>query len=388
MAGHLETLNPMKFLSLSEKRQNAVLAASGEIKEHSANKLAKSLHPSCQHMKISKIIDRGENCKSFVLVPDEERGTQKCAYFSAGQYLSVTVEIDGIKYSRPYTISSSPSDSVNGYYMITVKAFPNGKISNYIIKTWNEGTRVDVSEPMGTFTYEPLRDEKHIIGIAGGSGITPFISLAKAISEGDEDCSLTLIYGCRKEKDILFKRELGDLATKCDRIRVVYVLSEECKSNYEHGLISARLIKKYAPTVPYSVFVCGPDALHNYVAEELLAFDLEKKHVRHELHGTNYSLKEAPVSVCIDVICQGERYTVKGDSKTTILESLEQGGIVPLSRCRSGECGFCRSRLISGMVYTPEDKDRRRRADDPYGYIHPCCTYPMENIEIEIGSNQ
>lgn len=388
MGNHLEALDPMRFLSLSEKRKKAVLSADGNVKEHSANKLASALHPARQYMTVSRVIERGESCASYVLVPNKSKGTSSCAYFSAGQYLSVNVEIDGVKYNRPYTITSSPREALKGFYMITVKACEGGRVSNHILKAWQEGTEVEVSEPMGNFTYEPLRDERQILGIAGGSGITPFISLAKAISDGDEDCFLTLLYGCRTEKEILFKRELGNLASKCDKIKVIYVLSDERKAHYEHGLISAQMIKKYAPKTPYSVFVCGPDAQHHAIDEELRAFDLDKKYVRHELHGTKYPLPEKPISICMDVLYQGERYSISGSSDRTILENLERGGIVSKSRCRSGECGFCRSRLLSGMVYIPEDQDKRRRADDPYGYIHPCCTYPLEDIEIEIDSDQ
>jgi ferredoxin len=75
---------------------------------------------------------------------------------------------------------------------------------------------------------------------------------------------------------------------------------------------------------------------------------------------------------------------IKCLSNETLLHCFEANGIKALSKCRSGECGFCHSKLISGEVTIPENQDRRRLADDIYGYIHPCCSYPVSDIEIEI----
>jgi len=70
--------------------------------------------------------------------------------------------------------------------------------------------------------------------------------------------------------------------------------------------------------------------------------------------------------------------------KDTILRALEKAGVAAPSHCRGGECGYCRSRLVSGKVYIPEGLDMRRLADSRYGYIHPCCSFPLTDIEIEV----
>lgn len=91
-------------------------------------------------------------------------------------------------------------------------------------------------------------------------------------------------------------------------------------------------------------------------------------------------------SVKLSVWLRGERITLYAAPELTLLRSLEQGGVAPPSGCRSGECGFCRTKLLSGRVFIPENSDKRRRADESFGYIHPCCSYPLEDLELEIAA--
>lgn len=388
---NLDSLDAKKFAELIKKREAAIASAPSEMntQEYPANKLAEALHPKRQYLEVAEVICHNGGCKTFILKPDVKRGTTGCAYFNAGQYLSVSVEIDGKLYSRPYSIVSSPKEALSGKYAITVKAVEGGIVSNFILENWKTGTAVETSAPEGHFTYEPLRDAKHVMGVAGGSGITPFMSLAEAIDEGSEECSLTLLYGSRTEKDLIFKEELDKLCS--EKVKVVYVLSDEIKNGYEHGYITAELIKKYAPQEIYSVFICGPQQMYRFFENETEKLGLEQKYIRREVHGEICNPEtipgypsDAPDIVQITVYSYGKTAVITGKPENTILRILEQNGMAPQSRCRSGECGFCRSRLISGNVFIPEDFDKRRQADEKYGYIHPCFTYPLSNLEIEI----
>lgn len=395
-AHNLDALNPTAFSNLLKNREKEVSAADGEIRREAlpVNGLAKALHPKRQYLRVAEVIRRSENCKSYVLIPDARRGTTACAYFSAGQYLSVFVSVGDTVCSRPYSIVSSPKEALEGKYQIAVKAVENGLVSTYILDQWEVGTEVEVSDPMGTFTYEPLRDAAHIVGIAGGSGITPFLSLAKAIADGDEDCSLTLFYGSTTVGNILFQEELDSLASRCEKVEVIHVLSNARADGYLYGYISADLIRSRVHDTPYSVFLCGPEQMVRFMDEEIVKLGLERKYVRHELHGELLLPTEQPDypgkacdTVRITVHCLGAVTRIEGAASESVLRALEKNGIRSPSRCRSGECGFCRSRLISGKVYIPKSMDHRRRADSKYGYIHPCCTYPLGDIAIEIASD-
>lgn len=353
------------------------------------NENAKRLHPTFQKMKISEVIEHdGAGAKTFVL------SAEKAAYFRAGQYLSVSLDIDGSVLTRPYSISSSPAWSKDGKYTITVRRTPNGFASDWILDNWKVGDEVTVSEPLGNFFYEELRDAKNVVALAGGSGITPFLSMAYAIRDGAESFNLTILFGSRNENSILFKDELDSIARECNKVKVVHVLSEEEKDGFEHGFINADIISKYAPKDGgYSVFMCGPEAMYRFAEGEIKKLGLDRKHVRRELLGVTKKVWEK-TGYPSDAKCKTFSVTVKtGDSEQVIsafadepvLVAIERAGIAAPSRCRSGECGWCRSKLVSGEVFVPDENDEGRRwSDKQNGYIHPCSSFALSDLIIEV----
>lgn len=397
MAENLNQIGLTAFTKLAATRQEAVNMAEPEYlpKEdaYAANRLAKQLHPKHQYFVISKIKDHGEGVKCFTFVPDTKRKTEHVAYFAAGQYLSVNLDIDGMPVTRAYSISSSPKMAAEGEIELTIKQVPGGLVSNWIHENWKVGTRVDTSGPLGTFTYEGLRDAKTVIGIAGGSGITPFLSMARAIADGDEEFQLILLYGSRTEDTIVYKAEFDALEARTDKVKVVHVLSHEEKEGFEHGFITAELIQKYAPKEAYSVFLCGPQAMYDFVDKELAKLKLRRKFIRHELFGEMHNPKAqkeypkdipVPENVRITVIKEGTSQVIEGSTDDSVLQILEKNGIAAPSHCRSGECGWCHSRLVSGEVYIPTSVDGRREADKKFGYIHPCVSFPLSDMTIEV----
>lgn len=362
-------------------------------KEYPINRLSKELHPVSQFVKIAKIEEHSSDCKTFTLVPDSKNGTERLAYFSAGQYITVFLSINGINVTRAYSLSSAPFESIgeNGFYQITVKAAKDGLVSNYILDTWTVGTEVKIAAPEGNFDYVSLRDAPVVVGIAGGSGITPFLSFAKSIAHGDENFNLVLLYGSRDSNSILFKEDFDKLQQQSANIKVVHVLSNEEKEGFEHGFLTADLIRKYAPTTPFSVFLCGPQAMYNFMDKELEKLKLEKKYIRHEMFGEIHSAKTqdgypgtAQAEVKITVTICDETKTVTGSSDDTILQILEKNGIAVPNRCRSGECGWCHTLVKSGSYWMPEKMDFRRKADLKYNFIHPCCTFALSDMELDV----
>ena len=353
------------------------------------NNNAKRLHPDFQKMTIEEIVDHeGAGAKTFVLSADT------AAYFRAGQYLSVSLNIGGSTLTRPYSISSAPSLSKAGKYAVTVRRTSGGFASDYILDSWKTGDTVTVSEPLGNFYYEELRDEPDVIALAGGSGITPFLSMAHAIADGDEDFNLTILFGSRTEESILFKNELEEITKKCDKVKVVHVLSDEKKKGYENGFINADIISKYAPKdKAYSVFMCGPENMYLFAEKELEKLGLDRKHIRRELLGATKKVwekegypSEFKGKTFSAVIRQGsQEHTIPVSADEPILVAIERAGIAAPSRCRSGECGWCRSKLVSGEIYVPAENDEDRRASDKLtGYIHPCATFALSDLVIEV----
>lgn len=386
-------LNPMDFTKMTPARNEVIEKAEAKplppTNSYVPNRIANALHPGVQHLKVNKIVEN-ENAKTYYLEANAEKGTKSLAYFSAGQYLSIELEIGKMKLNRPYSLASSPKEALEGTYMLTIKRVDGGLASNYILDNWAVGTEVTASEPLGTFTYEPLRDAKTVIGLAGGSGITPFRSLAKAIVDGDEDAELVLLYGTNTLKEAIFQEEFKELEKLSPKFKLVNVLSAEDKDGVEKGFITAELIKKYAPE-QYSIFMCGPQAMVNFVDKDIEKLNLRKKFVRHELFGEYFNPdkeEDYPTNVNptfnITVRIAGKEQTIVANANDSILRSLEKNGIKSPAHCRSGECGWCHSHLISGEIYVPKSVDGRREADLIYGYIHPCCSFPLSDLVIEV----
>lgn len=396
MANNFKNLKATKFLSMLSARQERFESAKAEMPQTSdqAMVIAKALHPKKQFLVVESIRDMSADCKTFTLVPDKEKGTTQLAYFGAGKYLTVFETINGMPITRAYSISSSPKDSLEGKYTLTIRLVEGGLMSRYIFDTWEVGTKVEVSAPAGNFEYQPLRDAQTVICVAGGSGITPFLSMANAINDGDEDFNMILLYGSKDYENILFREELEALENKCEKIKVVHVLSDEEKDfdGIEKGFITADLIKKYAPDdKEYSIFLCGSQQMYAFVDKEIEKLNLPKKFVRHELFGEFHNPatqadypNNVPETVKITVTIQDNTWTVEGNSADSVMQILEKNGISAPARCRSGECGFCHSHLISGEVYVPKHLEYRRLADYKFGCIHPCCSFPLTDLVINV----
>ncbi len=356
------------------------------------NKLAAVLHPRNQIMFIKDIIEEIPGVKTYTL----KMADTKPAYFRAGQYISVTAKVNDSLITRPYSLSSSPKQTLDGEYAITIKESQEGFFSQWVVKNWKKGQRVTLSGPEGTFYYQPIRDAKTVVGVCGGSGITPFYSMAKAICEGIEDFNLTLLYGCCKECDILFKKELEEIEKASGgKIKIVYILSEEEKKGYEQGFITADIIKKYAPKDKYSVFICGPQVMYDFVLKELTKLKLEEKFIRRELFGEikmidkekGYPQKAFGKVLKLTVNTIDGSVVIDARADESILVALERAGIAAPSKCRSGECGYCRSKLIKGKVFIPQD-NKRRASDKKFGFIHICAAYPISDLSVEVPPTQ
>lgn len=375
-----DSVNTIKFLT--ERKQfidSAPAVLPTRTDDFGVNKVAKSIHPKEQKLVISRIEEHANIAKSYYFKSETE-----LAYFKAGQYLTFKLEIGNSVVTRSYSIASSPASALNGEYQITVKRINDGFVSDYILDNWSVGDEVTAYAPEGNMTYCSLRDAKNIVAIAGGSGITPFLSLARAIDQGDEDCTLTLLYGCRTSDEILFKSELDSLSEKNEKINVVYVLSHSDEEDYEKGFVGADIIKKYAPKGNYSIFVCGPGGMYKFLETELPKLQIERKYIRFEVFSSGKKVEEEPKEYNITVINRGNESVIKANSNETVLCAFERAGIEVPARCHTGECGFCRSKLVNGKVYIPEGEDKRRVADMQFNFIHPCCCYPESDLVVRI----
>jgi ferredoxin-NADP reductase len=205
--------------------------------------------------------------------------------FLAGQYVNLHVNVDGIA-TRPMAISSSPARL--DAYDLTVRRVPSGRVSNYLIDHVAVGERLASTGPMGTFHHHPLFHSDDVVFIAGGSGVAPAMSMIRDIVDHDLPRRLHLIYGSRRQYDVIFAHQLEVIAAGDPRVRVDHViLYPEPDWRGRSGLITAETISTVAGALERRmVYVCGPQAMYPYVLEQLAELGHPRRRVRFEAHGT------------------------------------------------------------------------------------------------------
>ena len=390
--GLIGAFDMLKFKNMAKTREQAIQAAPAKeiTGTFPINENAKKFRPERQEMIIDEVIDHGAaGAKTFVM---KRKDGKAAGLVRAGQYVCVDLKIGETRTTRPYSVCSSPAQLREGKVAITVKTNPNnGFAADWILANWKQGDEVVISGGEGFMYYEELRDGKNVVALAGGVGITPYIAMARAIRDGVEDFNLTVIFNSRTEDSILFKKEFDEICAATDKVKIVHVLSREEKEGYEHGHITAELIKKYAPET-YAVYICGPENMYKAALEEVKKLGVKENRVRHEAMGVTKTVWEEPgyPAECKDKVFKvkmlkgAQSYEFEASANESVLVAIERAGVKAPSRCRAGECGWCRSKLLEGEVFVPADAEYRRWGDREYGYIHPCCSFPVSDLVIEV----
>ena len=229
--------------------------------------LADKLHPAHMTFRVVDIREASPTSRVFRF----ESADGHIPVFQSGQYVNFRLKIGGSVLSRPYTISSAPYEArgAHPFFEITVRRNVPYLVPDYLFENVKVGDELPGALPFGFFYWEPLRDSKEIVALAGGSGITPFHSMAKEIMNGKmKGCHLTILYGSVKADDIVLKDELDAIEKACPDVKVVHVLSDEPDWDGEKGFITREIIEKYA--VPDCTYMfCGPLAMFRFVKSAL-----------------------------------------------------------------------------------------------------------------------
>ena len=308
--------------------------------------------------------------------------------YKAGQYVTVRAVINGDEVRRSYSLCSSPLDNE---WRIGVKKVDDGVFSTYANEVLKAGDMLELMPPMGNFTaqlYAPAN--KHYIGIAAGSGITPVLSIIKTALQAQPNSSFTLVYGNRNRPAIMFKEELEALKNKyIHRFNIIHILSREMTdANLNHGRINAEkcahLFEKALNINADAFFICGPEEMTVDVRDFLLTSGVAATNVHIELFTTNSTtpfkkeIVKAPaeskshITVKLDGIAFD--FDLAFDDASILDAAAQQGADVPYS-CKSGVCCTCRAKLLEGEVdmevcygLEPEEIEQ--------GFILTCQSHP------------
>ncbi|MBF2760700.1 MAG: 2Fe-2S iron-sulfur cluster binding domain-containing protein [Ectothiorhodospiraceae bacterium AqS1] len=327
--------------------------------------------------------------------------------FVQGQYLTFRREFDGIEVRRSYSICAGRDE---GALRVGIKRVEGGVFSTWAFEELAEGAIIEAMEPAGGFD-SPLEDEggdqdrgqaqahrgHRYLAFAAGSGITPLLSIVKTRLAAQAGSSFTLIYANRHLDTVMFKEELDDLKNlHLARLNIVHILKDAeedallCRGRIDAekcDLIFDRLIDPESLT---RIYLCGPEALMDLVAERLSDRCVDRHRIRRErfVAGTapriprpaptsaqasiEDSASEVQVSLTLDGIVRD--FEIK-KGQTLLDAALERGLDMPYA-CRAGVCSTCKCRLVEG-----EARMRVNHALEDYeveqGYVLACQTIPL-----------
>lgn len=346
------------------------------------------LHPGRMRLRVTDVIQETPSSKSFHF----ERLDGPLPPFRAGQYVNLFVDVDGIPTSRPYSIASPPGSQK---LVLTVRDNPGGFVAPYLLAELRVGDEVETSGPAGSFYVESLIDGTELLFLAGGSGITPFMSILRDTLQRKLPVNMHLLYGSRTPDDVIFGQELAQLAATHDNFSYTLVISEP-PPGYEGvtGFLDANLIQELlggasdtssSPLTGKTCYICGPEAMYHLCLAALGELGVPAHRIRREFYGPPADVtretdwpQEIVADSIYDISIEGGP-TVRGLAKEPLMNTLERYGITMPATCRNGTCSACRIRLLSGQVYMPAHTSLRD-SDRQHGYIHGCVSYPLSDV--------
>ncbi len=353
--------------------------------------------PHYYNLKVKSIIQETKDAISIVF----EQPANNIAYKS-GQFLTLIVPVSGKEVRRAYSLNSSPITDQD--LSVTIKRVDLGLMSNWLPDNLKAGDTVKVMEPMGHFTteYKP-ENKRHVIMFAGGSGITPMMSIIKSTLTQEPESICSLIYCNRDIDSIIFKDQFEQLqTTHAGRLHVIHVL-DNAPMNWQgySGLLNHDMLTKLFERIPdwgldkTTYLMCGPEGMMKNVDTLLAARNIPKektfkesfvqgtidKDAKKEVVASNDEKKDREVTIRYD----GQEYKIMVAPDHTILETaLDQGIDLPYS-CQSGLCTACRGKALSGKVKLDEEEGLSQ-SEKAEGYVLTCVGHPMtDDVVIEIG---
>jgi len=281
--------------------------------------------------------------------------------FKQGQFITLKLNINGEQVIRSYSICTSP------YYekelKVAVKEVPGGKMSPYINHQLKVGDVVEVMPPSGKFYTElnSAHQKKYALW-AGGSGITPMMSIIKSILFIEKQSSIVLFYANREPDNVIFKNEIDDLANKNSNFKVIYIYDNPPTGypDEQTGLLNENkiitLLEKTNFKNADEFFICGPTPMMQLIENTLLKIQIppQKIHIEYftPLENTNVSnAEENVIESEVTVILYGIETTFKLSSNgVNILDAAIQNGVDAPFSCKGGVCSTCRAKLIEGKA--------------------------------------
>lgn len=318
--------------------------------------------------------------------------------FTPGQHLTLRTEIDGEDIRRNYSICVAPHENE---LRVAIKQIGGGVFSTWANAALRAGDRLDVMPPHGSFTwrFDPARAATYA-GFAGGSGITPILSLLKTALTVEPGSEFVLLYGNRASNTIMFLEEIAQLKNRfMDRLQVYHFLEEE---EEEVELFNGRLdstkiadvLKSLVdPKVIDAAFICGPGPMMDAAEAGLASAGVPADRILIERFTVGAisaaraaalrEIEQKAAGLKVRMTLEGRRRTLTFDAdKGSILENARAAGLPAPYACKAGVCATCRAKLVSGEV-TMKANYGLSADEVAQGYVLTCQAVPLtDDVEL------
>jgi ferredoxin-NADP reductase len=317
--------------------------------------------------RVVAVRDEARDVKTFVLRP----GAAWTGHL-AGQYVPVDVEIAGKRVRRCYSIASAPGQRL---VSITVKRVPGGVVSSFLHDHVGEGAIVHLGAAAGDFTTDTTEP---LLLVAGGSGITPVMSILRERAARNAVGDVVLLSCARSADDVIFGAELASLAAAHPGLRVIHRLDDLAPAG---GLDDVELATLVPDVSERETFLCGPAGMMAQVERTWASLGLDPA----KLHLERFTAARAPMSDAppkaakVHLSMAGRSVEVDGDG--TLLEQLERAGERPAHGCRMGICGSCRCHKTKGTVV---DVVTGEVSSEPDQEIKLCTSQLRSDVELSL----
>jgi ring-1,2-phenylacetyl-CoA epoxidase subunit PaaE len=348
-------------------------------------------------LKVAETIDETADAKSIRFdVPEELRDAFA---FKPGQHLALRAIIDGEDVRRTYSLCTAPQE---GVAKVTVKRISGGAFSNWVGDNVKAGDALDVMPPQGSFTWDFDPDaNNHYVGFAGGSGITPLMSILKTAMLSEPQSRFTLFYGNRDSQSVIFLDELASLKNRyMERLQIHHFLAEEAEDiDIFNGMLDRAkceliLGSLVDPQEVTAFFICGPGPMMDAAEGALQSIGIPPDKILVErftagrpsaaLAAQMQALQQEAQGLTMLVTLDGRKRRVPFDANAgNILDSARHAGLRAPYACKAGVCATCRARVVSGEV---EMAARYGLSDQEIaaGYVLTCQSVPKgEGVELD-----
>jgi len=293
--------------------------------------------------------------------------------FVAGQHTSLSVEIDGVRHTRCYSMASAAGSDRT--FELTVKAHPYGVVSNHLVQHAAVGLVVGLSPAEGDFVLPAERPERMLL-VSGGSGVTPVMSMLRTLCAEGHTGPVTFVHYALRRDDHLYRDEVAALAAAHPNVRSVTIYTDEPGTGDLDGFFTDEQLAAIDPQWrDAEVYVCGPAPLMTAVREHYAAAGLAEHH-----HDEAFTLTDLVTEATGGTVTFAASDATTVDDGRPLLEQAERAGLTPEYGCRMGICHTCTRKLECGTVRNLTTGELTTDGGD----IRICVSAPVGDVSIDL----